>query len=481
MCFSIIIGKQASATGSVLLAANDDWPGCPGHIHHVPAKAWGPDDTFLTVKNTPIPQVPKTFGYTYSACAYETGTRHVSWADGVNDQRVAVSMQGVYSFADYQRDCDILEADDLTILLMERAKTARQGIEMAGELISKYGFTVSTIEGAEGTVCMAVADPDEGFFLELLPGGHWCAKRVSDNEVECRPNCFGIGEIDFDDHENFLYSPGLYELAVEKGLIQQGEKLNFAKAFGGDVAQINDGYGGALNPINTMRKWTVLHRLGGLNTDPKTPLYSCTPKAPLQVRDLMNLMRDYLQGTEYDLSVVPEAGTYHNPFWMTISTSIAQGGTVICMLADLSRRLPDALGCPIYFSFSNVRLSPFVPCYSGGHGLPEAYQRGECGAFDLGNAWWAFQDTAEVCYRNYEAIALEKVIPEYEALEDRFFAAMAETEAAATQKFAENPDAALKLLTDLTDQMAGEAMETALSMGRYIKGKYLCNTVLTWL
>ena len=76
---------------------------------------------------------------------------------------------------------------------------------------------------------------------------------------------------------------------------------------------------------------------------------------------------------------------------------------------------------------------------------------------------------------------MEKVIPEYESMEDRFFASMAKTEAAAAQKFTEDPDAALKLLTDLTDQMACEAMETALSMGRYIKGKFLCNTVLSWL
>lgn len=481
MCFSIIIGKQASATGNVLLAANDDWPGCPGHIHHVPAQSWTPEDTFLTVKNVPIPQVPQTFGYTYSACAYETGTRHISWADGVNDQRVAVSMQGVYAFANYQRDCDLLEADDLTILLMERAKTARHGIQLAGELIARYGFTVSSIEGAEGTVAMAIADPEEGFFLELLPGGHWCARRVADNEAECRPNCFGIGDINFDDTENFICSPGLYELAVEKGLIQAGDVLNFAKAFGGDVAQINEGYGGALNPVNTMRKWTVLHRLGGLNVSPDTPLYSCVPKTPLRLQDLMTLMRDHLQDTEYDLAAAPQAGPFHNPFWMTISSSIAQGGTVICMLADLSRRLPDPLGCPVYFAFSNVQLAPFVPCYSGGHGLPEEYQRGECGAYDLADAWWAFQDTAEVCYRNYEAIAPVKVIPEYEALENHFFAAMEEAEHAALLKMPEDPAAALKIVTDRTDQLAGEAMSTALTMGRYLKGKFLCNTELSWL
>lgn len=481
MCFSVIIGKNASRTGNVLMAANDDWPGCPGHIHHVPRKSWTENDVFLTVKNIPIPQVEETFGYTFSACAYETGTRPVSWADGVNDQRVAVSMQGVYAFGNYQREQDLLEADDLAILLLERARTAREGIRLAGDLVSRYGFTVSTIEGAEGTVCMAVADPDEGFFLELLPGGHWCAKRVADDQAECRPNCFGIGEIDFSDSRNFMHSDGLYNFAVDQGLIRLGEPLNFAKTFGGDTAEINAAYGGACNPVNTMRKWTVLHRLGGLNIDPQKPVYSCQPKEAVGVRELMTLMRDHLQETPYALESAPEAGIHHNPFWMTVSTSIAQGGTVICMLADLSRRLPDALGCPVYFSLGNVRLTPFVPCYSGGRGLPEAYQHGECGEFDLSSAWWAFQETGELCYRNYEEIAPKEVIPSYDTYEETMFHTLEEAETTVVEQFANDSTEVLMRLMNLTDSLALQAMNTALSLGRYIKGKYLCNTVLEWL
>lgn len=481
MCFSIIAGKCATSTGHVLLAANDDWPGCPGQVHHIPRRVWGAQDTFLTVKGTPISQSELTFGYTYSAAAYETGTRAVSWADGVNDQQVAVTMQGVYAFADFQREGDLLEADDLVILMLERGKSARQSIELAGELISRYGFTTSSIDGAEGTVCMAVADPEEGFFLELGPGGYWCARRVADDQVECRPNCFGIGEIDFTDHQNFICSPGLYELAVQQGLIQDGAVLNFAAAFGGDTTELNPGYGGALNRVNTLRKWSVLHRLGGLNSRPEMPVYHCKPLNPLSVQSLMALMRDALENTPYDLSFAREAGPHHNPFWMEISTSIAQGGTVICMIADLSRRLPQELGSPLWFSCSNARLSPFVPCFTGGSGLPEAYRRGECGQFSSQDAWWIFQETAELCYRNYEAIAPGEVIPAYEKLEQQFFEKLEQAEREADRRYSADPPATLALLTDMTAAMAEEAMETALKLGRYIKGKYLCNTVLSWL
>ncbi len=89
---------------------------------------------------------------------------------------------------------------------------------MIGELIEEYGYTVSSIDGAAGAVCMAVADPEEGFFLELVPGGKWVAKRVADDEVECRPNCFGTQEIDFSDTKNFICSKNLRSYALENGL-----------------------------------------------------------------------------------------------------------------------------------------------------------------------------------------------------------------------------------------------------------------------
>lgn len=105
----------------------------------------------------------------------------------MNENQVSVGMMGVYEFRNCQTEKDILEADDITLLLLERGRTARQAIEMIGELIEEYGYTVSSIDGAAGAVCMAVADPEEGFFLELVPGGKWVAKRVADDEVECRP------------------------------------------------------------------------------------------------------------------------------------------------------------------------------------------------------------------------------------------------------------------------------------------------------
>ena len=78
------------------------------------------------------------------------------------------------------------------------------------------------------------------------------AKRVGDDEVECRPNCFGTQEIDFSDTKNFICSKNLRSYALENGLWKEGEPFNFTKIYGtGPLA--NDTYGGADWPVNRMR------------------------------------------------------------------------------------------------------------------------------------------------------------------------------------------------------------------------------------
>jgi len=478
MCFSVIAGKKATVDGSVLMGANNDWPGYPGHVCHVPGQEHGADDIFVLTNGLEIPQAAKTYAYLRTTTAYTTGTRAESWAEGINENQVAVSLMGVYAFQD-KGAAGGLEVDDLSILVLERGKTARQSIEMIGELIKKYGFNVSSIEGAAGTAVMGIADPEEGFWLELAPGGHWVAKRVPDEMVSVRPNCFGIQEVDFSDPVNYLWSDDVVNYAREQGWYSdsQGQKFNFYLAYGADTAI--SVYGRASDPINAMRRWRTMNIASGQDYPLADLIYETIPQEKVSVRDVMDILRDNLEGTKHDLTSAPEAGIHGNPFWMEVSHSIGQAGTVLSMVYQLRRFLPNPIGGLAWFAMANSHLSVFLPCYLGSEGLPEEFQRGEILDFDPDrSAWWAFQDVGQECYRNFREIANGEVKPVFRAMEGRLLARQAAMEKAFLELLNQDPVLAGEAMADYTAGAALTAMDTARKLSRKIRGKYLANVTI---
>ncbi len=487
MCFSVIAGRHTTIAGAVIMGVNNDWPGSPGQVHHKPHKRYDKADTFLTVKGIKIPQVPETYAYTHTVCDYETGTRALSWADGMNENQVAVGMMGVYTFHNAQGDNDLLEADDISILILERGRTARQAIQMIGELIDEYGYSVSSIEGGEGAVTLAISDPKEGFFLELVPGGLWVAKRVADDEIECRPNCFGTQEVDFTDSENFMYSANLRSYAIEHNLYDgslddESKPFNFSKIFG-QGPNISEAFGGTDRAVNQLRRYNCVNRLCGLEHDPSAYIYKGKPNNKLSVADIMSLLGDTFEGTPYDLSIQQQAGHGKNPLWMEVSHSIGQGGTVFSMVFEFfnNENLKDApknLQACMWIALAASKLSCYIPFYIVVSDIPKPYQLALTGDYDLDSAWWAFQEVGQLCYRNYEAIAKELVIPKFNQLQHKFFA---QQQSLKQQLATLDNDERIELLTEFTHDSAMQAYEEALRLGKYIKGKYLSNTIVEWL
>lgn len=483
MCFSVIAGRNTTTTGTVIMGVNNDWPGSPGQVHHQPRKSYAKHDTFVTVKGVHIPQVAETFAYTYTVCDYETGTRPLSWADGMNENQVAVGMTGVYNFHNAQTADDILEADELSILILERAMTARQAIQIIGDLIDEYGYTVSSIEEGAGAATIAVSDPNEGFFLELVPGGLWVAKRVSDDEVECRPNCYGTQEVNFLDNDTFMYSENLRSYAIEHGLYDETEPFNFSKVFSqGPI--VSDTFGGTDREVNQLRRYNCVHRLCSLEHHPSLYIYKGIPTEQISILDIMNVLRDTFEDTEYDLSQRKEAGAAHNPLWMEVSHSIGQGGTVFSMVFEFSvnDRLPKDtaknLQACMWTAPAASKLSCYIPFYILANDIPKPYQIALTGDYDLDSAWWAFQEVGQLCYRNYDAIAKELVIPKFNKLQHKFF----DQQQILNHELATlNNTERVELLNKFTHDCAMEAYEEALRLGKYIKGKYLSNTILEWL
>ena len=396
MCTCLIAGRKATASGKAMLAANDDWDGVPGVLAHELRKVHPLGGMHLLVGGRTIPEIPETCGYTYTACCYPIGTRKVGWVGGVNDKGVSVAGTGVCAFKEIPADDAWLEPDDVQILILERAASAREGIRLIGELVAKYGFNFSGLDGCNSMATYAVADSREGWFLEMAQGDHWVAERVPDDEAGVRINAFGTHDVDLTDTENVMASPGLAEFAKANGWWSGDiHHFDFAAAYGADHSP--NEWGPELDPMNMRRRWRAVSLLSGKDTPEDEPIYSVHPDHALEPADFMKILRDVYEDTPYDLRKVPAAGRYGNPFHDDPeSYSLCRHATVASFVADYS--LTDsgimwtAMACPA--------MSMYVPLYTDINGLPE-YCSEPKPRWDKSSLFWEWRKLGLVLQRRY--------------------------------------------------------------------------------
>ena len=397
MCTCIIAGRKAALGGRTLLGANDDWDDIPGVLTHVPRMSHGPGELHTLVGGRKIPQLPLTFGYSYTACKYNIGILDRGWAGGVNDRGVAAAGTGASAFKpvpweglDYG-----MEPDDVALLILQRASSAREGIRLVGDLINEHGLRPSSLDGCESAATFAVADAREGWFLEVAPGRNWIAVRVPDDQVAVRANAFGTCDADLTDTENVMYSEGLAEYARSMGWWDGDIRhFDFAAAYGADVSP--NEWGPELHPMNMRRRWRVMDLASGAETDEAERLYSVRAGRPLTREDMMAFLSDVYEGTKYDLTKVPEAGKWGDPFPDDApSYAICRRGTVSGIVAELEE---DGASSVMWTAMTTPRMSFFIPLCADIERLP-AY----CAEPDPGkeSLFWTFKEMCLLTQRRY--------------------------------------------------------------------------------
>jgi dipeptidase len=226
MSYGIYVGKNRTRDGIAYLAGYGDEPSSHW-LEIVPRRRHEPGTT-ITVGVTPqadmpgvlsdIPQASETARHIRVSYSYYLGVPAPLTNGGLNEHGVAV--RDIWS-ASRRELIDMTPKDqrgpnysDLARIVVERARTARQGVELIGELIARHGY--STYGGNSHIV----ADPDEAWIVIEYAGGKglWVAERVGADDIRVsRPGYVGDVPVDDPSHQGFLYSPNLKPFAVEQG------------------------------------------------------------------------------------------------------------------------------------------------------------------------------------------------------------------------------------------------------------------------
>ncbi|MBM3284652.1 MAG: hypothetical protein FJY81_02155, partial [Candidatus Aminicenantes bacterium] len=237
-CTVVLVGKDASTDGSVMTTHTADCGVCDWTWRHVPASAYPPDskrkiyhisqirtwppeeglkwDLYLKdCTGLEIPQVSRTFAFHHGVFGY------------MNEHQLAIGESTIGNVRKISNPTPAARIDItmLTLLAMERCRTAREAIQFMGGLAERYGYGFH-----DGGEMLAVADPHEVWVFEIMPvgplwtpesgkpGAVWCAQRVPDDHVSVCPNESRIGEIDFSNKDYFMASEHVVSFAIEQGL-----------------------------------------------------------------------------------------------------------------------------------------------------------------------------------------------------------------------------------------------------------------------
>lgn len=397
-CTSVVAGRLATSDGSVITSHT-----CDGQSHtwinYVPAADHPKGETTPVRKNwrktrfvtdtagiktvMEIPQVRHTYGY------LNTGY------PSLNEKQVGIG-ETTFTGPDtlINRNAPLL-IEELCRLALERCATAREAVILMGELAEKYGY-------GDGGECLTVADPKEAWFFEITgigkhrTGAAWVAQRVPDDAIAVSANIPRIGKINRKDKANFLASGNVESIARENGLWDGEGEFIYWKAY-------NSSYGRGRNFRE--REYRVLTHFApsaGLTyEDPEMP-FSVKPDSLVDVRDVMAILRDTYEGTQFDMcqnvlveieakDTVPAhkvISPVANP-WLTttmrntlntiapgtveFSRTLAVAWCSYSTVIQLRSWLPDGIGGVCWYAVDNPAQSPRIPLFCGGSSLPEAF------------------------------------------------------------------------------------------------------------
>lgn len=288
-CTTIIVGKDVSKTGNIIVGHNEDNGG-----RILTAQYWVPAATHkkgemikFEEAAAEIPQVEKTFGFYWSQTYNPKGA---SFSDGfVNENGVVIvsnNCSGIY-------DDDRMPLKDGGIgygirrLMAERATSARHAVDIAIDLLGEYGYF------ADGRT-YTIADAKEAWQIAIHQGNTWVARRVKDNEVVFIPNNFMMDKVDATDKENVLVAPGMIERAIKNGRYKPAKEgvyndFNYRVAVAPAARRAAD--------FNYMRNHIGWKYIADLDiTDPEKFPYSITPNKKFGVEEVKEVLRLHEEG-----------------------------------------------------------------------------------------------------------------------------------------------------------------------------------------
>lgn len=432
-CTNVIVTKGASADGSVLVSYAADSHTLFGELYYHPAADW-PAGSTLKIYDWDsgkylgeIDQVEHTYQTVGNMNEHQVIITETTWG-------------GRPELADRRGRIDY---GSLIYVALQRAKTAREAIEVIVDLANTYGYA------SEGET-FSIADKDEAWIMELVGKGTnirngvnankgivWVALRVPDGAICAHANQARIGAFPLNDPDNCLYAKDVISFARRKGYFEgPDEEFSFKKAYcpvdfgtvrGCDARAwsafniLTDGwftYYDADGNAVTKDASSYLDYAMGYNLDKDMPLF-VYPKKKVSVKMVADVMRDHYEGTPMDMTQDIGAGGNALPYrWRPMEfeavdgkylneRAIATQQTGFWMVGQARDYVPDIVGGILWFGTDDAATSYVTPIYTSITEVPECFRvgNGDMLHYSPTSSFWINNRVANACYKMYNVMA----------------------------------------------------------------------------
>lgn len=479
-CTNFIVGKAASADGSVICSYNADNYGMFIGLAHYPAarhKKGEMRDIYDWDTNKYIGKIPEA-EQTYNVIG------------NINEYQVTIGETTYGGREEMVDPTGGIDYGSLIYIALQRSKTASEAITVMTKLAETYGYCS---EGETFTIC----DPNEAWIMEMMgkgPGSKgvvWVAQRIPDNAICAHANQSRIGKFNMKDKKNVRYAKDVVAFARSKGWFTGKDadfswKMAYAKPdFEGRRfcdARVWAFFNHFVSGFDRYLPWAL-----GKDKDAEDMPLWVIPDKKLSVKDVEMAMRDHYEGTPLALdSSDVAAGVWQMPYRPTPlsftyngkkyfnerPTSTQQTG--FTYVSQMRSWLPRQIGGVLWFGNDDGNMVVYTPIYCGNTVQPRCYNTPGADAvtFSMDNAYWVCNWVSNMVYPRY-SLMFPSLKAVRDSLEQDYFAAQPKIEQQAQALLKDKGEqAAVDFLNNYSNTKAQQMLARWQNLAFYLIVKY---------
>ena len=377
-----------------------------------------------------------------------------------------------------------IDYGSLIYITLQRAKTAREAIDIIVELANTYGYCSSGES-------FSLIDTEEAWIMELIGKGPedkgivWVARRIPDGYVSAHANQARITTFPWDDPENCLYAKDVADVARKFGWFEgKNEDFSFAEAYApadfsalrGCEARVWAFFRTVAEGMDKYEDYAMGH-----NPENRMPLW-VKPTEKVSPKLLMDCMRDHYEGTKMDMTQDIGAGGEGCPYrWRPMffevdgveycnerATATQQTGFWL-----VGQARPNKVGI-LWFGTDDAATSPLTPIYVNSTEVPWCLseENGSMLKYSDSSMFWITNRVAQFAYLRYNTVG-KRVRSEVDKWENAMIEYVKDIDMAIASK----PKKAAKIATEFSVKSAEILFNYWVELDKYLMVKYIDGNV----